>query len=1385
MRVFLSLFLCSSCKLKELISKSFYLLDILKLFASSSFDLPTSQTPFYVILSGLYSALLRPGLDSPSQTKTGRANLQVLISSLHYSLIEVVCQDSKLFSISPPKESVEYFDQCKQAIQSHKCFLDQNHLVSILKSLNNLSDATVVFRKLSFFADLFAPLSFKEMVISMLPQITSLSPLSTFSRINSVVAPCESLDSPDPVPVFWSQQRSLLSTDFYPRLFGLFLFENYSSLKLVLCPSSVTFPQVLEHLFTSELLSTVPRPTFFSISKFLLSATLSPSTFKHIRTGYLERIDLYNRSFSKLRLLVNNLYSFLKQAPPILLRSLFNENTCFTLFYNIDKMFSNTKANRGLSSKFALVLNFLCKLGILDMQFFYNNLANPRFPSYSKSFAKYVSGLLNPLKRTFPLICVSSGKVLEASSLESFVQVLSDQIDKHNNDLPILTTFLSVCLDTKLPFPGLAKLFLPPFLPKFASEPLGKVQSFLISLADLDSECLCPVNAATIHDFLGGFDFNQENEFEVVTNFYLDTRDKFGIDLTRLHSGINTSLQRMVQQLPFDLDSIRSASPEAAKVRHFIDRIIRLAFETSELFLLKHLFHIFMNKTNPFFKDFSSTFLTVASDSNTADRVLLDYVHDLIDRILLHSDNLFPEPFYHRVNIFRFILVPTLNLLQTGSLISIFSFYYSDWIRTLRSSPASLVSPSDATLSLAYNLFLQQHMILSMISVVFKRLDKNEILQKLYPRVLKKDQPLSTVTKQLIGCVTSLEQSLDSVYHLLSQLSLVRSGFTRELLQLTCHVHSFHLRGSLFACLSSILMKTQSKLSIISDFLIFNRKGTSHQRLLKFLPPSLNLSFGVKTTFEIQNLDNLGPSLTKSFKSSLLSQNFLAFQPKAQRPVDSSNPIEKPIDKENSIELDQINQLPIALELVDLFSSIAFQFKLEKETAIHSFAEVLRTPDLPLHHRVILLKIILNNPTHFEHHKQLFLPSLLAYLGSADTGGAGMHYFYRDVLSLFCDWVAINPAVLSAIPDVKISASCAVKKVISKLADKSRSILCHNYSLCVKLIDCVRDFLSVDLTFLIKMLSIKEPAKKDLIPKSKLEDLRLWKYAGMCILEALILKNVCVFFQSQEAPINSRNLGVAKVVLDALLSTLKGNSSRHLALKSAFVLGLFLRSNPWTLFKPELASMVSTTIFSLNSKSYNFQISVLNQLSFYFPQIFFREKHVPTFLQNSTQTINSKSVYTFLSCLLNLFEFGDELSQEFASHSVLVKTLFTDLVHLVDKTLSSSTEVFIVKMIVILLKKFLKVPFADKAHSVKHLIERLAQIDLFSLGHSFRAHLHSLIIDVAHYVMTEEKKVLPDDNRVPSMASLGSKIITSINESFQRIEKLDFENHDSEEEEVK
>lgn len=183
---------------------------------------------------------------------------------------------------------------------------------------------------------------------------------------------------------------------------------------------------------------------------------------------------------------------------------------------------------------------------------------------------------------------------------------------------------------------------------------------------------------------------------------------------------------------------------------------------------------------------------------------------------------------------------------------------------------------------------------------------------------------------------------------------------------------------------------------------------------------------------------------------------------------------------------------------------------------------------------------------------------------------------------------------------------------------------------------------------------------------------------------------------------------------------------------------------------------------------------MLNQLSFYCPQLLFRDKHIPIFLQNSARSLKAKSVGTFLSCLLNLFEFGDDLLQEFAGQPALARTLFLDLVYLLEKTFTSNSEIYLVKMAVILLKKFLQVPFADKAQSVKHLIERLASMDLFSFSPALRGFFHMLVVDVGHFVWEQKPKELSKEKPGPSLASLGSHVLISLNESFQRIHKMHF-----------
>lgn len=1385
-QVFLSMFVSPLLKIEKLTANCQFLIETLKLFASSSFDVPTSQIPFYVVVKTLYSTIFEVLANAKDETQRFRPpaakvrKLEELVSLIHFSFVEVICHDPKLFSVSPPRDSFRLFADTQTLIREHAHFFDSNHLLSILKSLNHLSDSSLVFKKLSSFGPFFPPATFNEHLLAALPLIQSHDPDSTFARLTSVLSDGRSTTTPD----FWASPLPHRHPDFYPRLFGLFMFENSEIVREVLSPNRPHFAEILQELFTSELLSTVPLATFCSLSKFLLARP--KETFAQLRQKFLGRMDLYNLSFGKLRLLMGNLYSFLKQATPELLRGLFDGPTVFTLFYTIDDFYSHTKMNKGLLSKFSLVLRFLCKLGVLHLDFFYRNLTNPRFPSYTKCFAKYVSKGLRPEKKTFPLIIYADNRVQPDCSLQGFVSLFADRVKTKNLDLPALTTFLQTGLDSKLGFPGFSRLLLEGFLGLFQNEPLETLHGFLEKLFMLDPHAKNEGNRGLIRTFLEGFDFEHERDFKTMTEFFLKAKERFGVDPSGFRSTLDRSFQQMVDELPFDLVSLRRSSPEALRVNRVIDKIIRISFETGELSLLKHLFHVFSDRHNEFLRVFETTLTGVCSDSQIPEADLEDYARDLLDCVYLHAGGIFPDQFYHRLNIFTYILVPVCNLLAGDSLVRLLAANFEDWLDCLHREPPSLLIACEASLRAANDHFLRQHMVLKLLALTFKKLEKGEILGKLYPLLQSEKYPCASVTKLLIKRATLLEVSLDTVHQVLVQLREQFFGFKLEMVELILYTHSVHFRASLFGCLSSLLMKTQSNLRIIADFLIFKGRGKNTPRVLKFLPPSLGLHFGVHTYFEIQSLNDLGASLMKSFKSSVMSQKFSAFQPKTPKSVDSEarpGSVRRPIDKENSIELDDVNKLPISLELIDLFSSVCFQFQLEKEIAISALGQVFAASGLKLHHKIVLLKVLVNNPANFENHKGVFLPHILEFICSKDTGGAGMHYFLRDLITLFCDWVCLDPTVLDPLPDLESKVSLAAKNIIKKLADKSRVVAIHNFDLFLKFVDCVANHLSLDLQFFLKMLAIQVPVEKDADSKNRREELRLWKFTGLCVIETLVFKHIRVSFREKgitlQNPINSKKMpSMTRALVETLLEVIRGSPSRYLAFKAASVLGMFLRRNPWVWAKAELCNPLTASLFSIRTRSKGFLFSMLNHLSFYYPRILFQTPEIRNLIQTSARKLSAQDVEVFLSCLFNLFEFGDDLSREFALHSNMLRIVFFDLVFFLEKTRNSGAKFNKSEFILVLLKKFLGVSFAERLVCARHLVDRLAQMDIAEFPKEKRVFVHSLVLEVALLLKSQDESV-PEEDAPPSFATINSGLMASVNESFQRIEKLHFQKEDS------
>ena len=187
------MFVSPRLKIENLTANCQFLIETLKLFASSSFNVPTSQIPFYVMVKTLYLTIfevLANAKDEAQRPRPPAAKLQKLggfVSLIHFSFVEVICHDLKLFSVSPSRDSFRLFADVQGLIRTHAHLFDSTHLLSILKSLNHLSDSTLIFKKLSSFGPFFPPSTFNGLLSAALPLVQSHDLDSTFARLSSVL----------------------------------------------------------------------------------------------------------------------------------------------------------------------------------------------------------------------------------------------------------------------------------------------------------------------------------------------------------------------------------------------------------------------------------------------------------------------------------------------------------------------------------------------------------------------------------------------------------------------------------------------------------------------------------------------------------------------------------------------------------------------------------------------------------------------------------------------------------------------------------------------------------------------------------------------------------------------------------------------------------------------------------------------------------------------------------------------------------------------------------------------------------------------------------------------------------------------------------------------
>ena len=106
----------------------------------------------------------------------------------------------------------------------------------------------------------------------------------------------------------------------------------------------------------------------------------------------------------------------------------------------------------------------------------------------------------------------------------------------------------------------------------------------------------------------------------------------------------------------------------------------------------------------------------------------------------------------------------------------------------------------------------------------------------------------------------------------------------------------------------------------------------------------------------------------------------------------------------------------------------------------HYLLEEFCGQDTHINIKIVILKIVTNNPKLFKPHANLWFEPICEYIINKKNGGKGFHYFLRDICTMLISW--------NYVPENSSKTKILLTKVINSLipisADKIKLIFKQN-----------------------------------------------------------------------------------------------------------------------------------------------------------------------------------------------------------------------------------------------------------------------------------------------------------------------------------------------------
>ncbi|OMJ94285.1 hypothetical protein SteCoe_2629 [Stentor coeruleus] len=448
--------------------------------------------------------------------------------------------------------------------------------------------------------------------------------------------------------------------------------------------------------------------------------------------------------------------------------------------------------------------------------------------------------------------------------------------------------------------------------------------------------------------------------------------------------------------------------------------------------------------------------------------------------------------------------------------------------------------------------------ILLIFERFFAKLPSNRLKENVHKALYGPGSQGNELTKQIIVFCSKYRKERPEKYELIDSIS-ASSDYIR---QFCCAAYS---------CLLTCIRKTQSQEKVYVNYLFRDQNWKillEEKEDFGFKPQTLF----VKTEKKLEIVDEPKKLSYVYLSSSLFSQQATTIR--AQKKIIVENNDE---DEEKSnvfLEADELNTLTIMKPLIEVIERMENLFADSQEMpqwmqCLHSD---LSNNSNFLAIRLFIIKIILNRPQSFKKWADLWLGPICTVM-SGNNGGTGLHYFLRDVCTLFLyDWDNIS------IKNKEKEAGKFLNYLVKVGGDLNKEIFESNIKLITELIAKWK----VPLEHRLIDGMLKKQLKDD---DNKIS--YIWKLFGIIIYGSAIDNKIKILSDGRE---NYESLD------DSLLKSLEV-PRRQIILSASEILGKRL----------EYSENLQTSLFALlsrkESKEIGVYVNILEKVSICYPQI--------------------------------------------------------------------------------------------------------------------------------------------------------------------------------------